>query len=153
MKLIKRIYKSFMSGPVYLVLFGLVFYGIGAGLTYRKWTYQRDGIQVQGEVTGLSQNCDDDGCTYKPNVRFQTEDGESVSFQSLYSSSPPAYDKGEKVQVLYIPDDPEKAIIEDEGRWFRIIFMIVGGLVIFGGLGSFASNLRVSIFEEITDTE
>jgi F0F1-type ATP synthase assembly protein I len=142
MSFIKKLFKAFITGPVYLVIFGLIFYGIGAGLTYRQRTFERQGAQAQGEVISLAQNCDDDGCTYSPVVRFKTQGGQTFSFESTYSSSPPSHDVGDTVTVIYSRDNPEKAVIYGEGQVFRIIFMVVGGIVVTLGLGIFASNVR-----------
>jgi len=135
-----------VGGPIYIILFGLVFFGIGAGLTYKQRTFERQGAQAQGEVTGLQTNCDNDGCTYTPVVRFTTHAGESISFASSYSSNPPAYDIGESVIVIYSLEDPDKAVIKGQGQLFRIIFMIVGGAVIIFGLAIFSSNIKNSVF-------
>ena len=148
MKFIKLLIKSFFSGPVFVILFGLVFFGVGAGLTYRQNLLESQDLQTQGEVVNLAENCDDDGCTYSPVVRFQTEDGQNTSFQSSYSSSPPAYDIGEKVTVIYSPDNPKKAVIKGEGQLFRIIFMIVGGVVVIFGLVAFSKNIGKNYFEQ-----
>ena len=147
MSLIKRIYTSFMHGPIYIILFGLVFYGIGFGLGYQQRSLIRQGVEAPGEVVSFVQSCDDDGCTYAPVVRFQTQDGRNVSYESSFSSSPPAYDVGEIVQVFYSPENPEKAAIKGEGRVLRVIFMIVGGLIIIFGLSSFGSNIKNSYLE------
>lgn len=149
MSLIKRIYKAFVGGPLYVILFGLVFYGVGAGLTYRQRTMERQGLQVTGEVVSLVQNCDDDGCAYAPVVRFETQDGRSVSYESSFSSSPPAYDVGESVQVFYSPENPEKVVIEGEGRVLRLIFTIIGGLIIIFGFSLFGSNIKNSYVESV----
>lgn len=134
MTAIKQIYRAFIAGPIYIILFGLIFFGIGFGLSYRQYALARDGAEANGVVTGLSQNCDTDGCTYTPVIRFTTQSGETISVQSIYSSSPPAYQSGDKVTVVYPLDAPEKADIKDAGKWFRIIFMIVGGVIILPGL-------------------
>jgi len=42
-----------MSGPIYVILFGLIFFGIGGGLTYRQYTFEQQAIPVQGKVTGV----------------------------------------------------------------------------------------------------
>lgn len=144
MNFLKRIYNSLMGGPFYMILFGLLFFGIGAGLTYHQRTLENQEAQTQGEVTGLIESCDDDGCTYKPVVRFQAQNGQTISFESTYSSSPPEYEIGESVTVIYSPETPEKAVIKGEGQVFRIIFMIVGGIVITIGLGIFMANVRNS---------
>lgn len=148
MSTFKRFSNAIMRGPLYLILFGLVFFGIGAGLTYRQRALEGQGIQVQGEIIYLTESCDDDGCTYTPVVRFETQDGNSISFEGTYSSSPPAYDIGEIVTVIYSLTEPEKAAIKGEGQLFRVIFMIVGGVVITIGLLLFGSNIRDSFTNE-----
>lgn len=147
MSFIKRIYKAFMHGPIYIILFGLIFYGTAAGLSYKQRSLEKEGIQAQGKVVSLVQNCDDDGCTYAPVTRFTTENGQSISFQSSYYSSPPAYDVGESVVVVYSPENPEKAVIKGEGWVLRIIFMILGGVVIAFGFGFFGTNIKNSYLE------
>lgn len=138
-----------MRGPIYVIIFGMIFFGIGGVLTYRQYAFKQQAIQVQGEVTGHTMgSCDEDGCSYKSVVSFETRDGKSISYTSTYSSSPPAYDVGETVTVFYSPENPEKAIIKGEGIVFRIIFMSVGGIIILFGLGFFALNLRNSFLTE-----
>lgn len=144
MGIFKRLSDALMGGPFYLILFGLVFFGIGAGLTYRQRTLEGQGVHAQGTVINLTENCDEDGCTYKPVVRFETQDGQSVSFNGRYSSSPPAYQIGETVTVNYSLEEPKKAVIVGEGQLFRIIFMIAGGVVITIGLWLFGTNLKNS---------
>ena len=138
----QRVLTSFLHGPIYIILFGFVFFAIGAGLTYHQFSLQREGAQAQGEVIGLSDICDDEGCTYAPVVRFQVPGGSTVTFESNNSSSPPAYDIGEKVTVLYPTDKPGKAIIKGEGLAFRIIFMSIGGIIMLAGLVFFLKLVK-----------
>ncbi len=142
MSVLKRVSKAFMQGPIYVILFGLIFFGIGAGLSYRQFMLARDGGTAEGSVTNLVTRCDEDGCSYAPIVRFKTQNGESITFESVYSSSPPAYDVGEKVTVLYPFDAPEKADIKGGGKLFRIIFMSIGGVIMISGFGFFLSSAR-----------
>ena len=148
MNFFKRIWQSFMRGPVWVILFGLVFFGIGAGLTYRQFMIRQDALEVTGEVYKLNQSCDDDGCTYSPIVRFTTQDGKPVTYNSSFSSNPPAYDVGEQVIMYYQPDDPQRATIKGEGRVFSFIFAGVGGVVMIVGLAFFASNIKNSYLAE-----
>ena len=141
MEFLKRTVNSFLHGPVYIIAFGLVFFGIGAGLSYSQHSFEREGAQAQGEVISLASRCDDDGCTYTPVVRFTTSSGRSVTFQTNYYSSPPAYHAGQSVTVIYSLENPEKAVIKGQGTLFRIIFMTVGGVVILAGLYWFGSGL------------
>ena len=147
MKLFQRVKQSLMGAPVILFIIGLPFFGAGAGLTYQQVLFRQDAIEVPGEVIGLSENCDD-GCTYSPVVRFITLEGESVTYYSSYSSSPPEYDVGEVVPILYKSGNPEKAIIAGEGGILRFIFMGTGGAIIIAGLVFFGINLRNSYLSE-----
>ena len=148
MGVIKQIIKSFLNGPVYLIVFGLIFFGIGAGLTYKQINLERDGSQAPGEVISLVTNCDDDGCAYAPIVSFKTREGKTITFESTYSSNPPAYDIGEKVTVIYALDAPDKAVIKGSGLVFRLVFMIVGGLIAGVGLGMFSTSVVKSFIKE-----
>jgi len=141
MSAVKRAYKSFMQGPVFIILFGLVFFGIGAGLSYKYFNLQLNGKQTQGQVVGLSESCDDDGCTYAPVVSFETRDGSTIYYRSNYFSGPPAYEVGERVTVIFDPENPEKAAIKGEGSVFRIIFMTVGGVIVIFGLYIFGRSM------------
>ena len=137
-----------MHGPVYIIIFGLVFFGIGGGLTYRQLKFERQGVQVQGEVVSLSTNCNSDGCSYSPIVRFKAQNGQTITFESIFSSSPPSHNIGETVTVIYSLENPEEAIIKGGGQVFRIVFMIVGGIIIAIGLYVYMSNLSTSFLTE-----
>jgi hypothetical protein len=79
-------------------------------------------------------------------VRFKTQNGKSITFESTYSSSPPAYDVGESVTVIYPHEAPDKAEIKGGGKVFRIVFTIVGGVIITFGLIIFFGNVRKDFF-------
>jgi uncharacterized protein DUF3592 len=81
-----------------------------------------------GTVIDLVRRHSDDSDTYAPVVSFATQAGETVQFTSNTSSSPPAYHRGEHVQVLYRPLAPHDARIDG-------FLSIWGGSVIFGALG------------------
>ena len=126
MSKLRKIFKSFMHGPIYVILFGMIFFGIGGVMTYRQYSIRMQGVEAQGEVTGYTMgSCDDDGCSYKSNVIFTTQNGQSQSYTTTFSSSPPAFDVGERVTVYYLPDNPEKAFIKGEGLVFRIVFLSI----------------------------
>jgi len=148
MELIKRIKQAFLGGPIFVFFFGLVFFGIGAGMTYYQIIFRQDAMQAPGEVIGLSENCDDEGCAYSPVVLFTTQNGTTAYYHSTFSSSPPEYKVGERVTIFYKAENPEKAVISGEGGVFRFIFMGVGGVIIVASLLFFASNLKNSYINE-----
>ena len=119
--------------PIGIILFGLLFFAIGSGLSWRQHSLEDQGTEAQGTVVGLQESCDEDGCTYAPVVEFNTRDGQSVKFTSTYYSSPPSYKVGEAVVAVYQIDNPSKAVIKGEGQLFHSIFMLVGGgVALFG---------------------
>jgi hypothetical protein len=148
MNLFQRIKQAFMGGPVFLFFIGLIFFGIGAGMTYYQIIFRQDALQVPGEVISLSESCDDDGCAYSPIVRFTTLKGETALYHSTFGSSPPEYKVGETVALFYKAENPAKAIIAGEGGILRFIFMGIGGVIILAGLLFFASNLKNSYINE-----
>lgn len=117
-----------LTVPIILTLSGLLFFAIGAGLTMRQRSLEKQGMEAPGVVVALHENYDSDGSTYKPVVQFHTPGGQKVEFTSSYSSNPPAYEIGERVTVVYNPDEPSKAVIKGEGQILHIIFMLVGGI-------------------------
>ena len=138
----KNFSNKYLTGPLFFLLFGLLFFAIGSGLTYRQRSLEKQGIEAPGVVVDLQENYDSDGSTYTPLVQFKTVEGQSVQFLSTYSSSPPDYDVGEPVIVVYVPAQPEKAVIKGEGQLLHIIFMLVGGVIVTGGSYFVYTTLR-----------
>ena len=138
----QRLLSKQLIGPLAFFLFGLLFFAIGSGLTYRQRTLEKQGLEAQGVVVALQENSDSDGSTYAPVVQFKTAEGQSVEFVSSYSSSPPSYDVGEPVIVVYPPEKPKDAIIKGDGQLLHIIFMLVGGIVAAVGFYLTFSALR-----------
>lgn len=142
----KTLFSKQLISPLIFLLFGLLFFAIGSGLTYRQRSMEKQGIEAQGVVVGLQENSDSDGSTYAPVVQFKTASGQSVRFISSYYSSPPAYDVGEAVVVVYPPEKPENAIIKGDGQLLHIIFMLLGGIVAAVGFYLMFSTLRDMTF-------
>lgn len=141
MNIFQRTWRSFLLGPIFFIPFGLVFFGIGAGLSYKSFVLQMNGAEAAGRVIGMDEQCDDDGCAWAPVVSFQSGDGATETYYSTYYSGPPAYDVGQNVIVVYDPANPEKASIKGEGNVFRVIFMSVGGIIMCVGIYLFIRNL------------
>jgi hypothetical protein len=122
------------------IVFGLIGTGLLIG-TFALGMNTRSFIaaakHAEGTVTELVEKRDkDDGSiTYTPVVAFTADNGATVSFTSSFSSQPAAYAVGEKVEVLYAPDDPNDARIKGFGSlWLGPLIMGVLGLV-FSGIG------------------
>ena len=141
----KFIFNRQLLGSLVFLLFGLLSFAIGSGMTIRQRTLERQGVETQGVVIDLQEHTDSDGSAYAPVVRFKTADGYTVEFVSNYSSNPPAHEVGQLVTVVYSPSDPSEAVIKGEGQVVHIVFMLAGG--VFAAVGFY---LVLSTFRNMT---
>jgi hypothetical protein len=135
---------------IILVFSGLIFAGIAAFMFYQQYTLEKNGIQAEGVVVDLIESTDSDGTTYAPVVAFKTEGGRNFEFHSNFYSSPPAYEVGQKVTVLYPPDRPDEAQIKGAGNLLMIIFGVVGGIELLIGL-FFAGKTMIASLYSVTE--
>jgi hypothetical protein len=124
---------------------GVIFAGIAAFIFYQGYMLERDGIQAEGTVIGLAESRDEDGTSYAPVIRFQTQGGREFEFKSNYYSNPPQYKIGQKVTIIYPPDRPGEAQVKGAGNLLVLIFGLVGGFEILLGL-FFAARAMLAFF-------
>lgn len=74
------------------------------------------GYRASGVVQALALDQEHDGSTYHPLVQFTARNGRSVRFEDAVGSNPPSHHVGDRVPVLYLPDDVQRARI-DRGVW------------------------------------
>ena len=110
---------------------GLVLCAVAWLLHHNTATFIASAGRTQGEVMRLlhveSSKRNESG-TWKPLVRFKAPSGEIVEFAPSSSSSPPAYEVGETVDVFFDPNAPQDAMLDG-------FFSLWGGAAITGGLG------------------
>ncbi len=120
-----------------LAVLVMFFFGVGitfAGYTVFQERHDLSGVAMvaQGEVTGLKsrRTGTDANYVYYPVIAFKTWAGERVSFEGKTGSNPPLRQAGDKVVVLYDPDDPERAMI-DKGfmNWLEPLALFIIGLL------------------------
>ena len=74
---------------------------------------------------------------FYPVFSFKDNNGKEHSFRSHFGRNPPAYQRGDSVEILYDPDATQKARIDSfAALWFWSIFcaaMGVGDLIVGGG--------------------
>lgn len=92
------------------------------------------GVVTEGTVIALDESYSDGSVAYDPVVEF-TVDGQTYTFESGNASSPPAYQVGERVSVIYDPNNPSVAQINKYSeRWlFPILIipsMLCGSIVV-----------------------
>lgn len=140
------------------MLFGLVFFGIGAaflvfGVIPNLWDAMRmqDWVPVPAEIAAvdLETNHSDDSTTYKVNARFhytyngRNYTGARVGIADGGSDNVGEWQRdtynrlrGRKQTTLWVnPENPSEAVYDRELRWgllgFKLIFVVV-----FGGFGA-----------------
>lgn len=110
--------------------FGLIFASIGGWFYWDDLELAETGARAQGVVINLESSRDSDGdTTYRPVVEFTDQSGTSHQFVGSVGSSPPAFSRGEHVEVIYDPWAPEDVLIDSFST--RYLFPLA-----FGGFGS-----------------
>ena len=128
---------------------GFCLWGVYAGSI--SWKLDQEGETTLGKVVRLEESDNSDGgcCVYSPVIEFEAN-GQTYSFEGGNASSPPAYDVGEDVKVIYHPSDPNTAQINKwTERWlFPILIipaMLIGDLILnFFMIRSFWRNDPIS---------
>ncbi|MFZ2804336.1 MAG: DUF3592 domain-containing protein [Patescibacteria group bacterium] len=86
---------------------------------------------TQGQVTELikhtSASAKGTYYSYVPHVSFTTPQGQPADFLSSAEGDPPLYHAGQRVPVLYDPQDPSHAKIDD--FWGLWMYAFISGVV------------------------
>jgi len=89
-----------------------------------------------------SQNNNDSNLIKIPIIRFTTGTGEWIT--EKYSISTSSYKQGQKVAVIYNPDNPKEFMLKDTGI-FNIIYYVIGTISI-AAIGYGLYNTYVYVF-------
>ncbi|MBI1301064.1 MAG: DUF3592 domain-containing protein [Alphaproteobacteria bacterium] len=129
------------------IIFLLISTGLAVGGYYaaedmitKSSTWER----ARGEVVRFNQksSSSDSGTSYSyySVVRFSSPlDGRSIEFEDSVGSSTRMHDRGDKVNVLFEPNSPQKAIIDrgifnwglSVGLWFLSLLLVLSSLKYF----------------------
>ncbi|BAY24591.1 hypothetical protein NIES2100_43860 [Calothrix sp. NIES-2100] len=136
----------------FFLLFGSIFAGVGSifavtGIIFviNTHSFVSTAESIQGNVIDLKLRSSTDSkgrssSAYYPVVKFTPSSGETIIFESNTGSSPPAFSKGQQVEVLYNPKQPNSAMINS---WLELwflpgmfagmgsIFVLIGGVALF----------------------
>lgn len=126
-----------------IVIFSLAFGGVGlllAALAIFFWlrtrTFLETAQKAKGTVIRLVYSSDSDGGGgYSPVYTFRTISGQVIEVTDRLSSNPHQFKEGQIIDVLYDPENPNRARIN---KWFNLYFvpMLLGFLgLVFGGIG------------------
>ncbi len=127
------------------VLFGLLFAAAGLWMARlsllaiaRRREWKRDGVVVEGRVTGFEQRADLDPSDlrplFAPIVSFIRSDGESGHFTASTATRPNPYVVGQKVAVRYLRSSPLEADLDSATAGSLAIFALVTLAIVFLGV-------------------
>ncbi len=90
----------------------------------------REGVSTTGTVVAYEESSDDGGTTYSSIVEFKTDAGETVRFDdTAVSSNPPRHSIGQEVGVIYLEEQPERAVISDPFWWAIPALLLIVSLI------------------------
>lgn len=115
-----------------LNLMCVVMLGVACYYGHTSWSLKQDGYSVGGTVVALQESAGSggSGVTYAPVIRYEAA-GRAHTFTSNNSSTPPAYDIGERVLILYDTADPSRARIDSWGElWLMPVALGGAALVV-----------------------
>jgi hypothetical protein len=121
------------------VVFGLVgslLFVIGIFIWIRTRTFISSSQEVKGTVIRmLSSSGSEGGTVYAPVFRFTTIQGQVVEVQEKVYSNPPGFSVGESVDILYDPQNPDKARPKKWSSLYFVPLLLSGMGAIFGCIG------------------
>ncbi|HEU0102677.1 MAG TPA: DUF3592 domain-containing protein [Mycobacteriales bacterium] len=116
---------AFAAAGVLFVLFG-----VSQAVLSRRFAATAE--RVPGTVTALQYRSSGDGGVYYPVLRFRTLDGRDIDTVAMYGRSPAPARTGDRVDVLYDPADPSRALLPRAGGVLLPLAFVVLGLIALG---------------------
>lgn len=126
---------TLIVGIVFSLVGGLLA-AIGVFILIRTRIFIGKAQEVKGTVIQMVYSrSSKGGGSYSPVYEFRTIDGQTIVVADSLSSNPPMFKEGQIIDVLYDPENPQKARIK---KWMSLYFapLLLGGMgLIFGGVG------------------
>lgn len=117
---------------------GFLFLLLAVFIYIRTVSFINSAQEVVGTVIRLeSSRSSKGGTTYAPVFQFRTIEGQMIEVRDNMSSNPPMFREGQSVEVLYDPENPQKARIK---KWFSLYYLplfLAGMGLIFSCVGVF----------------
>ena len=117
-------------------LVGLLLAAIGIFIWIRTQAFLSTAQETKGTVIRMvSSSSSEGGISYAPVFKFTTIQGQVIEVEEKISSNPPQFQTGQVIDILYDPQDPNRARVK---KWFNLYFvpLLLGGMgLIFGCIG------------------
>jgi hypothetical protein len=122
-------------GIVFPLIGGLLF-AIGLFLFIRTRIFLGKAQEVQGKVIEMVySHSSEGGGGYSPVYQFRAISGQMITVRDSLSSSPPMFEVGQTIDVLYDPENPQNARIKRFWNLYFVSILLCGMGLIFGGVG------------------
>jgi hypothetical protein len=109
---------------------------IGVFLLIRTRIFISKAQEVKGTVIQMVySHSSEGGGGYSPVYQFKTITGQTITVTDGLSSNPPMFKTGQTIDVLYDPENPEKARIKKFMSLYFVSILLGGMGLIFGGIG------------------
>lgn len=114
-----------------------IFVVVGAMLAMQTWLFLRDAVRAPATIVDLLEvRGVDDATTFAPVLVFADRDGTEHRVASSLTSWPPLSQVGDRVDVLYAPDDPAAVRLDSPAALWLIAVLPIAlgtfGVVVFG---------------------
>lgn len=129
--------------PMMWILFYAFLFLIGIGLFYAAFSeFQKtkslvsQGVKTTANVVSFETSQGENNTLYKPTFEYTDKFLNKRTFESSIASSPPAYEIGEKVQIIYNPKNYDTVKTISFWGLYRgsvILAMIAAPFLIIGG--------------------
>lgn len=119
----------------------LLVIGIILGINTRMFAARAQ--QVKGTVDHMKFRHDSEGGGYAPVFQFKTLNGESIQFAGMVYSNPPQFKDGQIIDVLYDPQNPQRARINKATNLYFVplfsagmglLFLVIGVVMLISKL-------------------
>ncbi len=111
---------------------GFVLLILSAAFVLHSWNFARHRIRTTGVVTeNVASFAPGGGVVYAPRIRFRAADGTTLQPVLGPASEDPEFTPGTAVPILYLPGQPQTALIATVGRAYSAaIWLGVWGVVL-----------------------
>lgn len=126
-----------ISGPLVFGVIGVSLIALGSVIALDSYRFIQQADSVVGEVISIdeSYNRANEGSmtkTYTPKVRFRSSQGQVIEFYGP-SSNYIDYQQGERIELRYLPEEPEKVRIKGFDKfWLAAAILLLIGVVFTG---------------------
>lgn len=125
----------FLYASIFVI--GLILIGIAVMQCKKMKKFLAIGIKTEAIVIKLEPVRHTKGLSYRPILQYTDQTGRITTFQHKVGANPPAYKIGEKVEIIYNPNERREAkVISYWNLFLGIILLLIFAspcLIIGGG--------------------